>query len=288
MPPGVEPLLVDVDALEDGAYLLEDRRLTIGRGSTQRRVALGPPTRGWIRRLAPPQWRRGVVSGSREGAVRSAWMALVVAIASDPDVRWLTSYRQLVSSESKLIQNRVATLLGIPTPRTVVAGTPDDIPLELGDRLVVKPLGIGHFSTDQGDAMVVWAQQLERSDPRLRALGGAPFLVQQSARARRHLRVVTVGQQAWSCALDADGLPFDWRLSENAHHAFVRVSVPHVEASALRLADKLQLGYSSQDWIETGDETTFLDLNPAGQWLFLPEDVSRPVAEAIGSFLAGR
>jgi hypothetical protein len=47
-------------------------------------------------------------------------------------------------------------------------------------------------------------------------------------------------------------------------------------------------GFTSQDWIETDrGEHVFLDLNPAGQWLFLPEQVSDSATRAIADFLAG-
>jgi hypothetical protein len=48
------------------------------------------------------------------------------------------------------------------------------------------------------------------------------------------------------------------------------------------------LGYSSQDWViaPTG-AALFLDLNPAGQWLFLPADVAEAATTAIARWLIG-
>nr|MDT0664925.1 hypothetical protein [Micromonospora sp. DSM 115978] len=106
---------------------------------------------------------------------------------------------------------------------------------------------------------------------------------------RRHLRVVTVGSQAWAAALDADKLPVDWRLEDRAHDEFVAVADPaslRTCAAAVRLADQMRVRFSSQDWIDTGSRLVFLDLNPAGQWLFLPDSVSTPVTTAIANWLA--
>ena len=118
-------------------------------------------------------------------------------------------------------------------------------------------------------------------------LPGAPFLIQERLAARRHLRVVTVGERAWSFALDADGLPLDWRQEPQAHFSWCPARLPEVEGSALTLARAMDAGYSSQDWIETGDGWFFLDLNPGGQWLFLPEPHSSEITTAISSFLLG-
>lgn len=136
-----------------------------------------------------------------------------------------------------------------------------------------------------GEAQVLWAQTLERNDERLVALAGAPFLVQEQIPAQRHLRVVTLQERAWCCALQADRLPVDWRRDDAAHHSFELSSDGEVEQAALRLAHDMGLGYSSQDWIDTGNGAVFIDLNPAGQWLFLPEPVSGAVARAIAEHL---
>lgn len=285
LPPRVRPAILDAATLEAEPYFVSGTSLKVGVDGGE--VALTSSTRGWIRRVAPPRWRLGVVGGSRDGAVRSAWLALLTGVIAEPAVAWLTPYAQLFTSENKLIQARSATRLGVRTPRTVVARTSADIPNEFGERVVVKPLGTSHYTAEGGDALVLWAQSLARDDPRLEYLDGAPFLVQEELRARRHLRVVSVRGRAWVCELDATDLPLDWRSSEEAHHAFRVTSEPIVEAYAVRLADALQLGYSSQDWIDTGDGLFFVDLNPAGQWLFLPEPVSGEVARAIAGHLSG-
>jgi hypothetical protein len=116
-------------------------------------------------------------------------------------------------------------------------------------------------------------------------LGPAPFLIQERLFAERHLRVVTVGDRVWVCELRADKLPVDWRKDADAHHQFVPTRDERVERSATALAAAAQLGYSSQDWIVQDGEPFFVDLNPAGQWLFLPEPVASEVSAQIARWL---
>jgi hypothetical protein len=54
---------------------------------------------------------------------------------------------------------------------------------------------------------------------------------------------------------------------------------------ALRLAKALGIGYSSQDQLAVGGQRYFIDLNPGGQWLFGPPDVSHCVTQGIAEFL---
>jgi len=56
-----------------------------------------------------------------------------------------------------------------------------------------------------------------------------------------------------------------------------------VGASALELARTLGVGYSSQDWVVARGGSFFLDINPGGQWLFLPKPVSSEVTAAIAA-----
>jgi hypothetical protein len=280
------PVVLDAASLEEDEFLLDGNRLALHKADGLQEIALSG-ARGWVRRLSPPGWRTGVIAGSREAAVRSSWIALTVGLASHPEVNWLTAYPRLIGAENKLRQAIQAARLGIRVPRTVVANDPQAIPADLGNELVVKPLGVGHFVKSDGEAQVLWAQTLERDDERLVALAGAPFLVQEQIPAQRHLRVVTLQERAWCCALQADRLPVDWRRDDAAHHSFELSSDGEVEQAALRLAHDMGLGYSSQDWIDTGNGAVFIDLNPAGQWLFLPEPVSGAVAGAIAEHLQG-
>ncbi len=255
-------------------------------GSSPDRIDLKSGVRGWIRRLAPPRWRTSVTSGTETWAVRSAWTSLLVAIAADPSVSWLTPLDRLFFAENKLLQVRAAEQLGVPVPATAVAASASDVPDELGSPLVVKPLGPSHFTDDAGTEQVLWSQPLERSALELAHLKGAPFILQQQLAAEKHLRVVTVRDCVWVCALEAAALPLDWRRSEEAHRAFQPLDEPDVAEAARRIAAALGVGYSSQDWIVSGERFYFIELNPAGQWLFLPEPVASEVTAEIAAWLA--
>lgn len=284
-----KPVLLDTATLESTSFAFEDDvlRLEPEEGEPLR-IKLGAPTRGWIRRLAPPHWRRGVQAGTEQAAVRSAWTALISAIASAAEVSWLTPLESLFLRENKVVQAAAASRLGIQTPKTIVVSDRSRIPAELGQDFVVKPLGSSTFSDGDGVEQVVWSQRVSRDSATLDLLPAAPFILQGRLKALRHLRVVTVSRQTWACELAAEGLPLDWRRDESAHDAFLPVSHPEVEREALRLAASLDLGYSSQDWIETEAGTFFIDLNPAGQWMFLPQETSTAITEAIATWLIGR
>lgn len=281
----VQLAVVDIADLETTDYVLHDRGLRLGNDGTTVEFTSG--TRGWIRRLAPPRWRPEVVGGSRASAVRTAWTALIVGIAGDGSVEWLTRLERLFLCENKLLQERTARELGVLTPATAIASDRSLIPGALGRDIIVKPLGAGHYAGDDSVEQVVWTQQLDVAATELDLLPGAPFILQERIAAERHLRVVTVRDRVWVFELDAAEVDLDWRLTEEAHHSFAAAKEPEVARQALALARGTRVGYSSQDWIVSDGEAYFIDLNPAGQWLFLPEPGVSDITKSIAEWLSG-
>lgn len=278
-------MVVDVTTFEKTPYSLSGETLTLGAEDLDSRLLLRAPTRGWIRRLAPPLWRPGVALGSEEAAIRGAWTSLIAAVAGSANVAWLTPLERLFLRENKALQAAAVQRLGIPTPPTMVCSHRDLLPSTLGDELVIKPLGRAQYTDAAGTEQVVWTRGINRDSSVLDLLAGAPFIVQKRLQAERHLRVVTVTDQCWVCELPADNLPIDWRRNEAAHDAFVVTEHRDVERDALRVAETLDVGYSSQDWIVSDGVAHFIDLNPAGQWLFLPEPAASGITSVIARWL---
>jgi glutathione synthase/RimK-type ligase-like ATP-grasp enzyme len=273
------------------AATLPDERFTLRSGVMQLgdlRLSVEVPARGWLRRLAPPDWQHGVVLESHGAAVKTSWLALLVSVTRTCGVRWLTELDALVSAENKIVQCAAATALGIATPETIVTNDPAELREALPEEFVVKPLGPGHFY--EGDeALVVYSTVLRKDSPELEVLGAAPFIAQRKLQARRHLRVVTVRDQVWVASIEAADWPLDWREAAGAHSAFALTEPPsEVAKGSLALAGQLKLGYSSQDWLLCEDGCYVIDVNPAGQWLFLPEPIAGSVAAAIAGWLGSR
>jgi hypothetical protein len=282
---GGEPVILDAQRLRTAGFRVDDGGLALGAGGTG---GLAQARRGWLRRLAPPPWAGGVAPDSHEGVVRASWLALLVGWVHTAPVTWLTPLPTLLRAENKSVQVATAQAVGIDVPRTLSTSSVEAVRETFGDHVLVKPLGPGHLVGTEGRGLMVPATVVPTADLGSDEVAACPFLFQEPLTARRHLRIVTVRDRSWVAALDADGLPVDWRQQDAAHDAFAPASDPRstqAQAAASRLADRLGVGFSSQDWIDTGDRLVFLDLNPAGQWLFLPDEVAGPATAALGGWL---
>lgn len=281
-------LVIDAESLPRHTYSVTSSGFRISRSDGTSYNSAG--ARGWIRRLAPADWSHGKVAGSHAAAAQASVISLLAGIARAPGVDWLTPLDPLLVSESKLVQMQVAASLGVRTPRTIVTNRRERAMKELGPQVVLKPLGPGHFTTDDNRAAVVFATPVDLRDAAFADMGPSPFLIQERLVARTHLRVVTVASRSWVAALDGAGLPLDWRSDEGAHHSFYAPVVPPQDVArlAVEVARGLGLGYSSQDWVVTdSDERVLLDVNPGGQWLFLPTQMGYEIASGIADWLRG-
>lgn len=280
--------VTDAAAISETDYRLTEDHLEL---TDQQTVFSSGAASGWVRRLAPPAWGHGQLTGSRQAAAQAATISLIAGMTRVQGIAWLTQIDPLLIAESKLVQIQAAKTLGIRTPSTLVTGSNAHARRHLGSQVVIKPLGPGHFTTDEGTGAVAYATAVDLKDPDFADLGPTPFLIQEQIRAHTHLRVVTVNDRCWVAELSAEGRPMDWRAQDVAHQSFEasRHDRRSVTAAATKLALSLGLGYSSQDWIVTPDNSeVLLDVNPAGQWLFLPESQGSDVSRAIATWLSER
>jgi len=277
---GSDPVVLDAASLSSGTLSLYGDRLDVAGAQVRQ------PARGWIRRLAPHGWRSTMASDSHEGARRAAWVVALTSWLETARVEWLSPFAELIASESRHRQLKSAHRLGIPVPRTVIGNDLDRVAEELGRHVICKPLGPAVFVDEGGEVLHVPATLVDLAEINPLAASGAPFVFQERISARVHVRVVVVNDRTWTCQLDATSLPVDWRESDLAHASFEVCDDREAAKSTLRLCRALGVRTASADWIDSSDgRLVFLDLNPGGQWLFLPEPVAGDVTVALASWL---
>ncbi|MFB7852344.1 RimK family alpha-L-glutamate ligase [Streptomyces sp. NPDC056053] len=282
-------VVIDAATLPSTIYRLSPREGTfIDLAGEQVRLSPEVTARGWIRRLAPAGWDAGTVLGSRAAARLAARMTVLAALLRDARILWMCGVDTLFAAENKIVQYRAAQMAGLRVPETFVCADPEYLAAELGEAFVIKPLGPGNFTLDDGPDQVVHTRAVTAQDLAEVDLLGAPFLAQKLLIARTHLRIVTVDGHAWTAELDARGLPLDWRQAARAHRSFVPSSRwDSVERDAVRLAEHLQTSFTCQDWIVDDAGPAFVDLNPGGQWLFLPDSMTSQIADSLANWLRG-
>lgn len=277
------PLVVDVQSLQTNSLALSADGPLLKRCNGWMPVReLG---RGWIRRLVPPGWMLGTEAYTRRAYQQAAWLAMLVSFVRTSSVDWLTELDRLLIAENKLLLNRAAQAVGAASPETALACSPTIAAEILGtEQLIAKPIGPSSFLSESDYVSTPTSDVSRLVDIELQP---EPFLYQHRVEAVRHLRVVTVGAQSWCFSRTVvEGEPIDWRFLNDAHTNFHWIRSMEIEKLAVSLARKFVIGYSSQDWIDDGNITWVIDINPGGQWLFLGER-SHEITVAIAEWLNG-
>jgi hypothetical protein len=185
----------------------------------------------------------------------------------------------------KPAQLAAAEAAGLAVPPTLISCVPDDARafLEgLGDRPVIqKPLR----PTEASWRPTRFVSPSDRG--RLLDLRLAPAILQAYVPGV-DIRVTAVAGRLFATAIDArqTGSPEDFR-PVYAQASVSACRLPgEVEAGLRALVDSLGLSYAAIDLRRTDEgRHFFLEVNPAGQWLFLEDRTGQPITRAVADGL---
>lgn len=186
----------------------------------------------------------------------------------------------------KPMQLATAVQVGLAVPRTLITNDPDD-----ARRFVAE---IGHTRTifktflaseeHWRETRVLKAEELDLLD----SVSLAPVIFQEYVPADADIRVTVIGDQMFAAAIrpGPNSYAIDFRMDMPAA-SFEPTSLPDEVASKLRaLMQALGLVYGAADFRRTpAGEHVFLEINPAGEWLFVEERTGQPITEAMAGLL---
>ncbi len=187
----------------------------------------------------------------------------------------------------KAYQLTVAQKLGLRTPRTLITNDPARA------RAFAETLGCKRtvYKPFKG-AEVAWRETriLKRRElSLLEKVKYAPVIFQEYIEAVADLRITAVGGQLFAAAIDLrkSSYPQDFRM-DLGNCTIAATELPsEIEHQLLALMRELGLSYGAIDMRLTPDgEYLFLEINPAGQWLFIEQVTGQPITRAMAELLA--
>jgi glutathione synthase/RimK-type ligase-like ATP-grasp enzyme len=181
---------------------------------------------------------------------------------------------------------------GLRVPATLITNDPHAAAAFAAEhgRVCYKPLTSSTVSGSGGE-QVVYAVRLSVGDvsgERAAAIRGTAHQFQQWIEAAFAVRLVVVEDAVFAASIHAhsDAARIDWR-SDYPHLTYETVTVPGiVRDGAVSLVRGLGLRFSSMDLlVDQQDQWWFIDLNPSGQWCWIPT-MENMVAAALAEALA--
>lgn len=224
---------------------------------------------------------RGFAYSEAEAAFSGLWLTL--------DAFWINHPTRDEEASRKVHQLHLARQFGLRIPETCITNDPRQarafIEARGAEQTIYKPFG----GTEQAwrETRVLRASELEL----LESVRFAPIIFQEHIAATADLRITVVGDEIFPAAIRvAEGAyRFDFRMSMDAATIEATTLPASLEAQLRAYMQRLGLVYGAIDMRLTPDgEYVFLEINPAGQWLFVEEATRQPISAAMAALMARR
>lgn len=249
-------------------------------------VDLGDVRVVWWRRVRPFTVDHGVSTPSSLAFAGSETAQAVYGMLDSLDSVWINPRGPDDAAHHKPWQWTVARSIGLKVPRTMVTSRPEDA------RRFVDEIGVGRTVFKAFLASFdAWRETrlvLEEDRDRLELVRLAPVIFQEYVDGV-DLRITVIGDKVFAAAIDArrTRYPYDMRMViGDADVAPVELP-PSLETLLVKLLKKLGLRYGAIDMRRTdAGDYLFLEVNPAGQWLFVEQRTGLPISQAMADELA--
>ena len=287
---GVQALLLDISDFPERATLSIDHETPtptcwldhVSRGS----IELSAASAVWWRRPQAPDLS-SIQDADALGFAHGEWNEALYGLYPLLACPWMNDPVRDEVASRKALQLTTARALGMRVPRTLMTSNPTRA------RDFIDRVGLGStiFKTFSATHQVWRETRLVREEDLeiLDSLRLAPAIFQEYIPARADVRISIVGDRLFPMAIDTRGTSYevDFRLS--LHEAEKRAAqLPEHVTSALRaLMRHYGLAYGAVDLRQSSDgDYVFLEVNPAGEFLFLENTCQLPVTEAIADWLS--
>ncbi len=243
----------------------------------------------WWRRPQPfnlhPQISQGQYHQFAYGECYEAWNGIWQSLRED--TLWVNDLNRDEAAHRKVYQLRVAQDVGLTIPETLITNNVKDATEFISqfsqDQVIYKAFS----ATEQH-----WRETRLLREDALRQLENvryAPVIFQEYIDAVYDIRLTVIGDDIFAAAIHSQDTSYkiDFRMEMDRAKMEV-VDVPTaVQEQLLQLMRRLGLEYGAIDMRKTAEgQWVFLEINPAGQYLFIEHKTQQPISKALANHLA--
>jgi glutathione synthase/RimK-type ligase-like ATP-grasp enzyme len=241
----------------------------------------------WWRRPQPPQLSDQMMKPShRVFAANEAYEALS-GLWQCMDAQWVNDPARDMVAQRKAYQLKVAQEVGLRIPATMITNDPMEA-RKFVDARGYRDVAYKSFaSTEQEwrETRLLRQEEMELLDH----VQHAPVIFQHYVEARYDLRITAVGERLFPAAIHSQQTAYKVDSRIDIGSAKVEaVEIPdEIEEKLLELKRRLGLVFGAIDMRLTPQgDYVFLEINPAGQFMYIEVATRQPMAAAMASELA--
>ena len=250
-----------------------------------RRVNLADASTVWWRRVASFAVDPCIGHGERSAFAHSETSQAVYGMLDSLACPWMNPREADAAAHHKPYQWTIAHELGLKLPRTLVT-TDAKAAREFIDSVRPAKVVFKAFLA----AIQEWRETrlIEQEDlDRLDLVRYAPVIFQEYVPGV-DLRITMIGDDIYAAEIDVRNTSYEVDMRMVVGEGIVKAATlpAAVQTKLRKLQRRLRLVYGAIDMRRTeGGEYVFLEVNPAGQWLFVEQRTGLPIAQALADYL---
>jgi len=207
-----------------------------------------------------------------------------------PNALWINPPHAQNAANSKIAQLIRARDCGFKIPETLVTNDPREVKsfIQAHRRVIYKTLEWAAFPDQTG----VYTTEIDENmvANNVASIQRAPGVFQKFIEKAFELRVTVVGEKMFAARINTPARgkgAIDWRhnIFDSIYEAWELDESTRANISAFQRTFGLM--YGAYDFIcAPSGEVFFLECNPAGQYMWLEQEASLPISEAIANLLS--
>lgn len=203
------------------------------------------------------------------------------------DARWVNPPCQDEIASRKALQLHVASECGLTVPKTLITSDP----IRAREFIDIHGLGRTVFKTFSA-THAIWRETRLVNDRELAFLDSvriSPVIFQEYITAEADLRITVIGESLFPAAIYAEktDYPVDFRMSLGQARVEPVVLPAKVDSQILTFMKRMGLVYGAIDMRRTKNgDYVFLEINTAGEFLFIEERTGQQISKALANYLA--
>ena len=245
----------------------------------------------YFRRPSPPKYTK-LSETSENQYIASEWLAFLKSIYARLEGKWFNSPVSIALAEDKPKQLLLAREAGFRVPNGLITNVAHEIIQKIGNSgLIIKPVKQGLIEGKE-ERVIFTSGISELTTEHAAAISHAPSIFQQEIIKKFDVRVTVVGKQVFPVAIwsqDSEHTRVDWRKGGRIDLRHQVIELPSdITKACIAITSRLNLTFGAIDLIcDKENNYWFLEINPNGQWAWIENQTSLPIASAIVDELVG-
>lgn len=219
---------------------------------------------------------------------RSQWSAFLRSMMVYDDARWMNHPAETYRAETKPYQLLVAARCGFAVPETIVGNDVCKMQGRFSSKVAIKSIDTVYLRENE-NALFAYTTIMNADELSDENFHQAPSIAQEFLSPKTDLRVTVVGTSVFAYRILVNGkaAPGDWRLHKRDELAYEPYCLSaEIKDRCVDICLKLNLPFGAIDLVESDETITFIEINPTGEWAWLP-DADSTAGAAIAKWLAG-